>query len=226
MISKQIALGALIFALAHTPLPAWQGKHPVSGRQIAPVMGVGGASWLVRAEREQEENPDLALKLLAIPEGSVVADLGAGVGYYSLKIANIVGPKGKVYATDVQPEMLRMLRTRAQKAGIRNIETIPGAIDTANLPDGAIDIVLLVDVYHEFSEPQKMLRSIAKSLKPSGRLILLEFREEDPKVPIRPEHKMSVAVVKKELEAEGYKLDKLIDGLPWQHILVFQGPGR
>ncbi len=226
MISKQIVFAAMALALAVAPLAGWQGKHPVSGRQIAPVMGVGGASWLVRAEREQEENPDLALKLLAIPEGSVVADLGAGVGYYSLKIAKIVGPKGKVYATDLQPEMLRMLRTRAQKAGIRNVETIPGAIDAANLPDGAMDIVLLVDVYHEFSEPQKMLRDIAKSLKPDGRLILLEFREEDPKVPIRPEHKMSVATAKKELEAEGYTFDKLIDGLPWQHILVFKGPAR
>lgn len=226
MISKQIVFAAMALALAVAPLAGWQGKHPVSGRQIAPVMGVGGASWLVRAEREQEENPDLALKLLAIPEGSVVADLGAGVGYYSLKIAKIAGPKGKVYATDLQPEMLRMLRTRAQKAGIRNVETIPGAIDAANLPDGAMDIVLLVDVYHEFSEPQKMLRDIAKSLKPDGRLILLEFREEDPKVPIRPEHKMSVATAKKELEAEGYTFDKLIDGLPWQHILVFKGPAR
>lgn len=226
MISKQIVFAAMALALAVAPLAGWQGKHPVSGRQIAPVMGVGGASWLVRAEREQEENPDLALKLLAIPEGSVVADLGAGVGYYSLKIAKIAGPKGKVYATDLQPEMLRMLRTRAQKAGIRNVETIPGAIDAANLPDAAMDIVLLVDVYHEFSEPQKMLRDIAKSLKPDGRLILLEFREEDPKVPIRPEHKMSVATAKKELEAEGYTFDKLIDGLPWQHILVFKGPAR
>lgn len=226
MIHKQIVIAALALALAAPPLPAWQGKHPVSGRQIAPVMGVGGASWLVRSEREQEENPDLALKLLAIPEGSVVADLGAGVGYYSLKIAEIVGPKGKVYATDLQPEMLRMLRTRAQKAGVRNLETVPGAVDRSNLPDGIMDIVLLVDVYHEFSEPQKMLKSIAKSLKPDGRLILFEFREEDPKVPIRPEHKMSVATVKKELEAEGYSLDKLIDGLPWQHIFVFKGPAR
>lgn len=224
MISKQIVFIAAL-ALAALPLPAWQGRHPVSGRQIAPVMGAAGANWLVRPEREQEENPDLALKLLAIPEGAVVADVGAGVGYYSLKIARITGDKGKVYATDLQPEMLRMLRTRAGKAGIGNIETVPGAVDSANLPDGAIDMVLLVDVYHEFSEPQKMLRSIAKSLKPDGRLILLEFREEDPKVPIRPEHKMSAATVKKELEAEGYTLDRKVDGLPWQHILIFKGPG-
>lgn len=223
MISRQIVF-ALAVALAAPPIHAWQGKHPVSGRQIAPVMGVGGAPWLVRAEREREENPDLALKLLSIPAGAVVADLGAGVGYYSLKIAEIVGPKGKVYATDLQPEMLRLLRTRAEKAGVRNIETLPGGIDSTNLPDGAMDIILLVDVYHEFSEPQKMLRSIARALKPDGRLILLEFREEDPKVPIRPEHKMSVVTVRKELEAEGYTLDKLIDGLPWQHIFVFKGP--
>jgi SAM-dependent methyltransferase len=225
MISRQIFF-ALSAALSIAPLSAWQGKHPVSGRQIAPVMGVGGANWLVRAEREQEENPDLALKLLAIPEGAVVADLGAGVGYYTLKIAKIVGPKGKVYATDIQPEMLRMLRTRAEKAGIRNIETIAGSANQTNLPGAAVDIVLLVDVYHEFSEPRKMLESIARALKPGGRLILLEFREEDPAVPIRPEHKMSVATVRKELEADGYTLDKLIDGLPWQHIFVFKGPAR
>ncbi len=184
-------------------------------------MGASGAEWLVRPERELEENPDLALKLLEIPEGSVVADIGAGVGYYSLKIASIVGPKGKVYASDVQPEMLRLLRKRLEKSNVRNVEPVLAGVSETNLPAGAMDIVLLVDVYHEFSEPQKMLASIAKSLKPSGKLILLEFREEDPKVPIRPEHKMSVATVNKELEAEGFTMEKLIPDLPWQHILVF-----
>jgi ubiquinone/menaquinone biosynthesis C-methylase UbiE len=202
--------------------PSWaQGRHPVSGRRYAPVMGAAGADWLVRPERELEENPDLAIKLLAIPEGAVVADIGAGVGYYSLKIASIVGSKGKVYATDIQPEMLRLLRKRIEKAGVRNVEPVLGGVAEANLPEGTIDIVLLVDVYHEFSEPQKMLASIARALKPGGKLILLEFREEDQSVPIRPEHKMSVATVRKELEAEGYVLEKLVKDLPWQHIFVF-----
>ncbi|MBM3735157.1 MAG: methyltransferase domain-containing protein [Acidobacteria bacterium] len=199
-----------------------QGTHPVSGRKIAPVMGVGGADWLVRPERELEENPDLALKLLDIPKGAVVADLGAGVGYYSLKIARIVGSGGKVYATDIQPEMLRLLRKRAEKEGVRNVETVLGGASATNLPDNSIDIILLVDVYHEFSEPQKMLASIAAAMKDNGRLVLLEFREEDPRVPIRPEHKMSQATVTRELEAEGYEMEKSIPGLPWQHILVFR----
>ncbi len=224
-IAKQIFFVAF-WAVAVQDLRAWQSAHPVSGRKIAPVMGVGGANWLVRSEREAEENPDLVLKLLAIPPGSVVADLGAGVGYYSLKIARIVGPSGKVWATDIQPEMLRLLRTRAGKEGVKNVETVLGGVSETNLPDGAIDLMLLVDVYHEFSEPQKMLASIARCLKPDGKLILLEFREEDASVPIRPEHKMSAATVKKELGAEGWRFDKLIDGLPWQHILVFRKPER
>ena len=199
--------------------------HPVSGRPIAPVMGVGGADWLVRPEREMEENPEKALELIGIPKGAAVADLGAGVGYYSLKLAQLTGPEGKVWATDIQPEMLRLLRQRAAKGGLRNIETILGGETETNLPVAGMDLILLVDVYHEFSEPQKMLRSIAKALKPDGRLVLLEFRKEDPKVPIREELKMSIPMVKLELEAEGYKLDRVIDGLPWQHIFVFQkGP--
>lgn len=199
-----------------------QELHPVTKRRIAPVMGVGGADWLVRPERELEENPDLALRLLKIRKGSVVADVGAGVGYYSFRIAKIVGSEGKVYATDIQPEMLRLLRKRMEKERIENIVTAVGAEDSANLPDGAIDIVLLVDVYHEFSRPQEMLRSIARSLKPEGRLVLFEFREEDPNVPIRPEHKMSIATVRQELEAEGYEMDKLIKDLPWQHLFIFK----
>ena len=197
-------------------------RHPVSGRRIAPVMGAGAADWLVRPEREREENPDLALELIGIPEGITVADIGAGVGYYSLKFAERVGPRGKVYATDLQPEMLRLLRTRVQKAGVKNVVAVPGGVSETNLPDGQMDLVFLADVYHEFSEPQRMLASIARAMKPDARLVLLEFRAEDPNVPIREEHKMTVAVARQELEAEKFRLEKVIPGLPWQHILVFR----
>ena len=199
-----------------------QSSHPVSGRKYAPVMGVAGADWLVRPERESEENPDLAVSLLGLKPGMTVADIGAGVGYYSLRFAAKVGPSGKVFATDLQPEMLRLLRQRLDRAKIANIEPVLGSETESKLPDESIDMVVLVDVYHEFSEPRKMLASIRKALKPDGRLVLLEFRKEDPRVPIREEHKMSVAVVKQELAADGFALDKLVTDLPWQHIFFFK----
>ena len=213
----------LLFSLMSWPHPApAQGIHPVSGRKIAPVMGAAGAGWLVRPEREREENPSLAVSLLGLKPGMVVADIGAGVGYYSFLIARKVGSAGKVYATDIQPEMLRLMRQRMAKEKISNVEPVPSTESETGLPDGRIDAALLVDVYHEFSEPQKMLASIARALKPDGRLILLEFRKEDPSVPIREEHKMSVAMVKQEVEAENYRMVKVLDQLPWQHILIFQ----
>ncbi len=199
-----------------------QSSHPVSGRKYAPVMGVAGADWLVRPERESEENPDLAVSLLGIKTGMVVADIGAGVGYYSVRFAAKVGPAGKVFATDLQPEMLRLMGKRLEREKITNIEPVLGSETESKLPDQSVDMVVLVDVYHEFSEPRKMLASIRQALKPNGRLVLLEFRKEDPKVPIREEHKMSVAVVKQELAADGFTLDKLVTDLPWQHILFFK----
>lgn len=199
-----------------------QSSHPISGRKYAPVMGVAGADWLVRPERESEENPDLAVSLLGLKPGMTVADIGAGVGYYSIRFAAKVGPSGKVFATDLQPEMLRLLRKRLERDKIANIEPVLGSETESKLPDRSVDMVVLVDVYHEFSEPRKMLASIRQALKPDGRLVLLEFRKEDPKVPIREEHKMSVAVVKQELAADGFKLDKLVTDLPWQHIFFFK----
>lgn len=201
---------------------AAQGTHPVSGRKYAHVMGAAGADWLVRPEREAEENPDLAVSLLGIRPGMAVADIGAGVGYYSLKIAAQVGPQGKVFATDLQPEMLRLMRKRLERDKITNVEPVPGSESSCNLADESIDMAVLVDVYHEFSEPRKMLASIRRALKPDGRLVLLEYRKEDPKVPIREEHKMSVAMVKQEVTADGYVLDKLVADLPWQHIFFFK----
>ena len=199
-----------------------QGVHPVTGRKIAQVMGVGGAGWLERSEREQEEEPEKALKALEIQPGSTLADIGAGTGYFSIRMAKITGPGGKVYANDIQPQMLALLRKNAAREGINNMEFVLGTITDPKLPAGQIDLALLVDVYHEFSEPQAMLRKLRESLKPDGRLVLLEFRKEDPDVPIRFEHKMSVAEVKAELEPEGFVLSKVLEILPRQHILILK----
>lgn len=199
-----------------------QGVHPISGRKYANVMGANGADWLVRPERESEEQPDAALDAIGIAKGATVADVGAGAGYMTWRMAGRVGPSGKVYANDIQQKMLDLLRQNMEQRKIANVETVLGAIDDPKLPPSAIDLVLLVDVYHEFSEPQKMLRHIRESLKPDGRLVLLEYRAEDPSVPIRPEHKMTVEQAKAEVEAEGYRLDKVLETLPRQHILIFR----
>jgi tRNA A58 N-methylase Trm61 len=196
------------------------GTHPVSGRKIAGVMGMNGADWLVRPEREAEEQPEKALDALNLKPGMVVADIGAGVGYMSLRMARRVGPSGKVYANDLQPAMLDRLRQNAAKAGIANIVTVVGDVSDPKLPANTMDLVLLVDVYHEFSAPQVMLRKIRETLKPDGRLVLLEYRAEDPNVPIIAEHKMTVAQVKTELEAEGFVLQPVVETLPRQHILI------
>jgi ubiquinone/menaquinone biosynthesis C-methylase UbiE len=197
------------------------GVHPISGRRYAQVMGYQGADWLDRAERVSEEEPDVALDVIKLVRGSTVADVGAGSGYMTVKMARRVGPSGKVYANDIQPEMLAQLRRRLAADRITNVETILGAVDDPRLPDSAIDLILMVDVYHELSEPQEMLRRMHAALKPGGRLVLLEYRKEDPSVPIRPEHKMSIADAKIEVEAEGYTLSKVDEVLPRQHILIF-----
>jgi SAM-dependent methyltransferase len=202
------------------PARAFQAEHPLTGRRIAPVMSVDGSGWLQRGEREMEENPEGALDAVGIKPGMTVADVGAGVGYMTLRMAKRVGPSGKVYANDIQPEMLSELQSNAAKANLSNIKTVLGTRSDAKLPAGQIDLILLVDVYHEFSQPQKMLQSLHDALKPDGRLVLLEYRKEDPSIPIRPEHKMSIQEVKIELEAEGFRLDKVIETLPRQHIFV------
>ena len=217
---RVFVLGALGLLLGLAPVLAFQGQHPVTGRKIAGVMGVQGADWLNRPEREQEENPDGALEAIGLRPGMVVADVGAGTGYMSLRMARRVGPSGKVYANDLQPEMLRRLRDNAAKAGITNVETVLGSEDDPKLPAVRMDLVLLVDVYHEFSQPQKMIDRIRESLKPDGRLVLLEYRKEDPSVPILPDHKMSVAEVKAELEPQGLVMSQVIETLPRQHILI------
>ncbi len=213
-----LAAAALVI-LCHNAA-GFQSEHPLTGRRIAPVMGVGGADWLERSEREQEEHPDRALEAIGIKPGMVIADVGAGTGYMSLRMAKLVGPSGKVYAEDVQPEMLRRLRQNAAKAKLSNVETVLGTESDPKLPAESLDLILLVDVYHEFSQPQKMLRRMREALKPDGRLVLLEYRKEDPNIPIRPEHKMSVQEVKIELEAEGFKLSQVLETLPRQHICI------
>jgi ubiquinone/menaquinone biosynthesis C-methylase UbiE len=209
-------LGVMAFA---------QATHPVSGRPIANVMGHEGAAWLERPEREQEEAPSRAIAALNIRPGQVIADIGAGSGYYTLRLADAVGARGRVYATDIQPEMLALIKRKID-AGLpgKNVELILGTETDTRLPAAAIDMALMVDVYHELAQPQTFLRSVKSALKPDGRLVLIEFRKEDASVPIRPEHKMSVREARMELEAEGFRLDRVIDVLPWQHILIFRRP--
>jgi ubiquinone/menaquinone biosynthesis C-methylase UbiE len=199
-----------------------QARHPVSGRRIADVMGHQGAAWLERAEREAEEAPSKAIAALNIRAGQVIADIGAGSGYYSVRLAKAVGPTGRVYATDIQPEMLALLKTKVDRDALTNIELVLGGETDTRLPDNSIDLAIMVDVYHELAQPQAFLKSVRRALKKDGRLVLVEFRKEDPRVPIREEHKMSVREARLELEAEGFVFDRLIDVLPWQHILIFR----
>jgi SAM-dependent methyltransferase len=197
------------------------GVHPLTGRQYALPMSAAGAAWLDRTEREREEATELSIRLIEVKPGSVVADVGAGSGYYSTRLARLVGPGGRVYASDIQPAMLEIMRDRIARERLTNIELVLGTPMDPRLPRGAADLILLVDVYHEFSDPQTMLRRIRESLKPGGRLVLLEYRGEDPKVPIHPAHKMTVAQARTEVEAEGFTLTTVKEELPWQHVLIF-----
>jgi ubiquinone/menaquinone biosynthesis C-methylase UbiE len=215
----------VLVALSCAPSYA-QGVHPLTGRQYAGVMSADGAPWLTRPEREEEEHPDQALDDIGIAKGSSVADIGAGSGAITWRLAERVGPTGKVYANDIQPRMLELLRQNMAQRRLTNVETVLGAVDDPKLPPASVDLELLIDVYHEFSHPQEMLRHLRESLKPGGRLVLLEYRGEDPAVPIRPEHKMTVAMVKAEVEPEGFRLDKTIETLPRQHIIVFKIQAR
>jgi ubiquinone/menaquinone biosynthesis C-methylase UbiE len=213
-----VIVGSALVAAQQIASP---GVHPVSGRRYAQTMSYLGADWLDRSERVQEEEPDVALDAIKLVTGSTVADVGAGSGYMTVKMAKRVGPTGKVIANDIQPQMLSMLRQRLDREKIPNVELVLGTLDDPKLPANTVDLILMVDVYHEFSEPQKMLRRMHESLKPGGRLVLLEYRKEDPSIPIRPDHKMSVAEAKMEVEAEGFTLATVDERLPRQHILVF-----
>ena len=211
-----------VAALLLTFLCRAEDVHPITHRRIAQVMGAAGADWLVRPEREAEEHPDEALNALRIPKGAVVADIGAGVGYFTWRLAAKVGATGVVYGEDIQQEMLDLLAKNMRDRKITNVRPVLGTIDDPKLPRESLDLVILVDVYHEFSEPEKMLDRIRESLKPNGRLVLLEYRAEDPKVPIRPEHKMTVEQVKAEVLPEGYRFEQSIETLPMQHLIIFR----
>jgi ubiquinone/menaquinone biosynthesis C-methylase UbiE len=215
-----LVLGAVVTA-ALTLVAQQRGVHPVSGRVYAQTMSVQGAPWLDRREREDEENPDLAMRLLRIRKGATVADIGAGSGYISIRMAKIVGPMGKVYASDIQQGMLELLQQNVSKAKLDNVTPVLGAIDDPKLPADSLDLAIMVDVYHEFSEPQKMLQRIREALKADGRLVLLEYRAEDANVPILPDHKMTKAQVKQEVEHEGFRQSRVYDDLPWQHLFIF-----
>lgn len=204
------------------PVALPQTEHPVTGRRIAPVMGVSGADWLNRPGREREENTQRALEELHLRPGMVVGDIGAGTGYFSLKIAKRVAPTGKVYANDIQPQMINKLRANAEAAGITNVVPVLGTESNPNLPFAQLDLIIMVDVYHELSRPQRMLQQMHAALNPNGQLVLLEYRKEDLSVPIRPEHKMSLEEVKAEVEPEGYRFEKSVETLPWQHMVFFR----
>jgi ubiquinone/menaquinone biosynthesis C-methylase UbiE len=194
------------------------------GRPIAQVMSFEGADWLFRDSREAEEQPEKMLDALKIEPGQTVADIGAGAGYTSLRLSRRVGPEGIVLATDVQPQMLSMLTDNARTAGVKNIKAIRSTQTDTKLPDGKVDLALMVDVYHEASDPEALLRGLKKALKPGGRLVLVEFRGEDPEVPIKPEHKMTLKQVRKEVEPQGFRFKESHEFLPWQHIIVFEKP--
>jgi ubiquinone/menaquinone biosynthesis C-methylase UbiE len=213
------AAGTLAQQVATQP-----GVHPISGRVFALPMGVQGAPWLDRREREDEEATDLAMRLLRVQRGSTVADVGAGSGYYTIRLARAVGNEGKVFAVDIQPGMLELLQKAVSRERLTNVVPVLGTVDDPKLPAGSLDLILMVDVYHEFSQPQIMLQRMKDALKPGGRLVLLEYRAEDPDVPIRPEHKMTKAQVKLEVEHEGFRQQRVYDDLPWQHLIVFTRP--
>ncbi len=191
------------------------------GRAIAQTMHWSGGSWLIRNKREREEASSLMREKLELKPGMVVCDLGCGNGYHTLPMAQVVAPDGKVYGSDVQPEMLKMLEDRAKAGGVTNIVPVLGLYHDARLPENTFDLILLVDVYHEFSHPIEMLAGIRKALKPDGQVVFVEFRSEDDSVPIKPEHKMTKAQLTKELLANGFKLTKEFDGLPWQHMMWY-----
>jgi ubiquinone/menaquinone biosynthesis C-methylase UbiE len=193
------------------------------GREIAHVMGHQGASWLERPERQEEERTDLLLEALALKPGDAVADIGAGSGYFSWRMAQKVGATGKVFAVEIQQEFLDLLMGNMKKRGVGDIvQPVLGTVQDPKLPENQVDLILLVDVYHEFDFPFEMTRGMIRALKPGGRLIFVEYRGEDPAVPIKPLHKMTVAQVQKEMSVHPVKFDRNLTLLPRQHVLVFR----
>ena len=229
-----IALATMAFGMIAPPASAQVERYvaaPASadgigkrylGREIAAVMGWQGAAWLEREEREREERTDLLLRALDLKPGMVVADIGAGTGYLSRRIAPAVAPSGKVLAVDVQPEMVGMLHALARQEGLTNIQPSLGAENDVKLASDSVDLAIMVDVYHELAFPYEVLGSIVRALRPGGRVVFVEYREEDPRVPIKPLHKMSEAQVRREAEVHPLVWERTVNGLPWQHVVVFR----
>ena len=231
-----LAAGALAVLVGTPPsLPA-PGEEPAdshdhspaipTARQIAPAMSYVYADWLERPEREVEEQPDRVVKALRIPRGATVVDLGAGVGYFTWRLAKRVGPDGKVIATDIQREMLDMLAANLRERGIENVEAVLSTQEDPRLPEGEVDLVLLVDVYHELAYPANTMSHVRRALKPGGRVVVVEYRKEDPSIPIHPLHKMTVEEVRAEIEPVGFELVEVLEFLPSQHIVVFTPSGE
>jgi len=192
------------------------------GREIAQVMGAGGMAWLDRPEREAEEKPAVVIDAMELREGEVVADLGAGSGYFTFRLAAKVGKTGKVLAVDIQDEMLEALRRRAATLGVTNVQEVKGSETDPHLPGGGVDVVLMVDVYHELAYPYGVMTKVREALKPSGRVVFVEYRKEDPRVPIKELHKMSVEQLTKEMKVVGLDRVRTVESLPSQHIVIFE----
>jgi SAM-dependent methyltransferase len=193
------------------------------GREISFVMGHRGVDWLERNERQIEERPDLLVASLDLEPDDVVADIGAGSGYFSFRLSSLV-PEGRVLAVDIQPEMLEFLERRRRELGIENVDGVRGTITDPGLTDESVDAALMVDAYHEFSHPREMMEALMRALVPGGRVFLVEYRGEDPAIPIYPLHKMTVRQARKEFEAVGFEFVKNIRSLPLQHLMVFRKP--
>ena len=224
-----LALG-LPAAAAETTAPQYSSVAPTPdgigkvymGREISHVMGFHGAQWLERTERMDEERPDLVLNALDLKPGMTVADIGAGTGYYTWRIAQRIGAAGTVYAVDVQPEMIKALEQQMSRRGIANVKAVPGTPADPKLPRNSLDLALMVDVYHEFEQPYEMLTAIVAALKPGGRVAFVEFRGNDPKVPIKPLHTMTEEQVRREAGAHALEWIRTTHDLPWQHVIVFR----
>ncbi len=192
------------------------------GREIAQVMTYHGADWLERAERVQEERPDLVLAALELREGMTVADVGAGTGYYSRRIAERVGKNGTVYAVDIQPEMLKLLEREMARVGVSNVKPVLATPTGLRLQPGSLDLAVMVDVYHELEYPHEILAEIVRALKPDGRVVFVEFRGDDPRVPIKRLHTMTEQQVRREAAGHSIEWVKTVRDLPWQHAVVFR----
>lgn len=223
--------GIVSFHPVHAEDPLYSSKEPsrdgtgkvYMGREIAQTVSSHAISWLERRDREGEEKPSLVMENLEVQPDDVLADIGAGSGYFTFLLAPLV-PRGKVIAVDIQQEMLDFVEGRKKLKQVANVETLLGTVEDTRLPEGGVDLVLMVDAYHEFSHPREMMDSIVKGLAPGGRVVFLEYRGEDPEVPIKPLHKMTVKQLTREMAAVGLELAEVRDFLPIQHFIIFRKP--